>query len=449
MSDAAPIPDALPSANGVPRLLRALSSRNYRLYFTGQGISLIGTWLTRIATSWLVYDLTKSAELLGWVGFAGQIPTFILAPFAGAIVDRRNKHRIMVITQILAMLQSAALAVLALGHWIRVWHILVLSIVQGLINTFDMPARQAFMIDLVEHRDDLSNAIALNSSMVNGSRLIGPAMAGVLIGLFGTGMCFAIDAASYIAVVAALLMMRLPPYRPRERKSSAWNEMGEGLKYSFGFPPIRAVLILLAAMSLLGMSYTVLMPVFATQVLHGGPKTLGFLMAASGIGALAGALYLASRTTVVGLGRVISIAGVIFGAALIAFGFSHHLWLSLLTLLIGGGAMLINFASANTILQTITKDELRGRVMSFFGMAFMGMAPFGSLLSGLLSDRIGPGMTVVWSGVCCIIVSGIFAAKIPALRILVRPIYIEKGILREVAQGLQAATDMRTGPEED
>lgn len=437
-------------ASSAPRLLRALRSRNYRLYFAGQGVSLIGTWLTRIATAWLVYKLTNSAFLLGLVGFAGQVPTFAIAPFAGVIVDRRNKHRILVITQILSLIQSAALAVLTLGHWITVWQIIWLSVFQGLINCFDMPARQAFLIDIVENREDLANAIALNSSMVNGSRLLGPSLAGILIAVVGEGWCFGIDAVSYIAVVAALLMMTLPPYKPHGRTTSAMEELKQGLRYAFGFAPIRAVLLLLAVLSLLGMSYTVLMPVFATQVLHGGSQTLGFLMAASGIGALAGALYLASRTTVLGLGRIIAGSSVVFGLSLIGFAYSHYLWLSLGMMLVTGSSMIIDFASSNTVLQTITQDELRGRVMSLFGMAFMGMAPFGSLVAGYLAEphRLGPTHTVALTGIGCILAGLVFAAKIPSLRKLVLPIYAEKGILPPVATALQTATDMKSPPEE-
>ncbi len=443
-----PLPLRSSRPNGGFRLiLRALRHRNYRLFFTGQSISLVGTWLTRVATSWLVYRLTKSALLLGLVGFAGQIPMLLLAPFAGVFVDRHNRQRILVVTQILAGLQSLALALLTLPHIITVWQVLVLSLIQGLINAFDMPARQAFVIEMVEDRADLPNAIALNSSMVNGARLLGPSIAGVLIAVVGEGLCFLIDALSYIAVVLALLAMHIRPAAAAAPPANALRQLREGFAYAFGFPPIRAILLLLALVSLMGMSYTVLMPVFSDQVLHGGPRTLGFLMAASGVGALGGAIYLASRRTVIGLGRIIALAAIAFGASLIAFALSHMMWLSLLTLLLAGAGMITHFASANTVLQTIVPDDLRGRVMSFFGMAFLGMSPLGSLLAGVLARYIGPSRTVAITGAVCILGGAIFALKLPRLRDLVRPIYRDKGVIREVATGIQTATEMEVPPE--
>src|SRR6266566_679969 len=316
--------EAIPiSAPGEPgmlaRLLRALRHRNYRLYFAGQGISLVRTWLTQVATSWLVYRLTHSTLLLGLVAFAGQIPLFILAPFTGVLVDRWNRHRILIITQTIAMLQSLALAYLALRHIITVNQIIALSVLQGIVNSLDMPARQAFLVEIIENRQDLPNAIALNSSMVNGARLIGPSIAGVLIAAVGEGMCFLIDGISYIAVVIALLAMRIDHSKVKRITTGAWAEFKRGITYAFGFAPIRALLLLAAFVSLTGISYSILMPVFATQILHGGPRLLGFLTAASGIGALLGALYLASRRTVVGLGTVIVFSAITFGISLIIF----------------------------------------------------------------------------------------------------------------------------------
>jgi len=421
-------------------LWRALRYRNYRLFFIGQSISLIGTWLTRVATAWLVYRLTKSEWMLGLVGFAGQIPMFLLAPFAGVWVDRWNRHRILVWTQVLSMLQSFALAGLTLGHVIDVAQIIWLSVLQGLINAFDMPARQAFVVEMVENREDVPNAIALNSSMVNAARLLGPSVAGILIAAFGEGICFLLDGISYIAVVISLLLMQVAASAAGRRRAGALHELKEGLCYSFGFAPIRAILLLLALVSLLGMSYTVLMPVFATQVLHGDSKTLGWLMAMSGVGALTGALYLASRRTVLGLGRLIAIMAGVFGAALVVFAYSHWLWLSLAMMHVSGLAMITHFASGNTILQTIVEDDKRGRVMSLFGMAFMGMAPFGSLLAGAMAERIGPGWTVATTGLCCMAAAGVFATRLPRLRRSVHPIYQEKGIIPAVAEGLGAAS---------
>ena len=437
-----PLPSPLPSIG------RALRNRNYRLFFAGQSISLVGTWLTRVATSWLVYRLTGSALLLGIIGFSGQIPTFFLAPVAGVWVDRWNRHRVLVVTQALAMVQSALLAALAWSGRMTVAHIAALSIAQGLINAFDMPARQAFVVEMVTDRADLPNAIALNSSMVNAARLIGPSVAGILIGLFGEGWCFAIDAVSYLAVIASLLAMRIVP-RPRApRTTRVGAELAEGFRYVVGSVPIRSVLLLLAVVSLMGMPYTVLMPVVATQVLHGRAHTLGFLMAASGAGALAGALYLASRTTVIGLGRVIAIAAAVFGASLIAFSLSHVLWLSLVLMVPTGMGMMVQMAASNTVLQTIVDEDKRGRVMSFYAMAFFGTVPFGSLLAGTLAQKIGAADTIGIGGIVCVLGAVLFFRALPELRRLTRPIYVRLGIIPEIAEGLRSASQLPVTPDD-
>ena len=411
------------------RILRALRHRNYRLFFGGQSVSLVGTWITRIATSWLVYRLTGSALLLGIVGFCGQIPTLLLSPFAGVIVDRHDRHRILVITQVLSMLQSLALAVLALPHIITVNEVLVLQVVQGVINAFDTPARQSFIVDMIEDRADLPNAIALNSSMVNGSRIIGPSIGGIIIAAVGEGWCFMIDAISYLAVIASLLAMRVEK-TPRVRAGTrVAEEFKAGLSYVAHSAPMRSALLLLALVSIMGMPYTVLMPAIASEQLHGGPHTLGFLMTASGIGALAGALYLASRQSVLGLGRAMMLATFAFGVGLMAFSLSRVLWLSLLLLPVVGGGMMVETASTNTILQTIVEERMRGRVMSFYAMAFLGTAPIGSLLAGVAADRIGAPMTILFGGVACMAGGTWFALRLPALRAILRPIYVEKGIL--------------------
>lgn len=425
---------------GFRQLVRALRFRNYRLFFSGQSVSLVGTWITRTATPWLVYDLSRSEVLLGVVGFAGQIPTFLLAPLAGVFVDRHNRHRILLVTQFLSMLQSLVLAALALTGAIAVWHIVALSIVQGLINAFDMPARQSFVIQMVENPQDLPNAIALNSSMFNGARLVGPALAGVLIAAVGTGICFLIDAVSYLAVIASLLAMNVLPRRGEGRHAEVWEELRDGVRYTFGFPPIRAILLLLTVFSLMGASYVVLMPVFATEVLQGDAHTLGFLMAAPGLGALCGALFLASRSSVRGLGRVMVWAGTLFGASLMAFSMSDTLWLSVHLLLMAGFGMMLQVASGNTIIQTITDEDKRGRVMGFYTMSLVGTAPFGSLLAGGMASTLGAPVTVLIGGGCCILGAAIFAKQLPAIRRLVRPIYVRKGIIAEVATAIQAAT---------
>jgi MFS family permease len=406
-------------------------------------VSLIGTWMTRIATSWLVYRLTGSAWLLGVVGFAGQIPTFLLAPFAGVWVDRLSRHRVLVITQVLAMLQSFGLAVLALAGVIQVWHIIVLNIVQGLINAFDTPARQAFVVEMVEDRADLSNAIALNSSMVNMARLIGPSIAGLIIAAVGEAYCFLIDGFSYIAVIISLLLMSFHVVQRRSTRSSMLHELREGWQYVVHFTPVRSILLLLALVSLVGMPYTVLMPVFAAAVLHGGAHTLGFLMGAVGVGALIGAARLATRKTVLGLGRVIPLMAAVFGAGLIAFSFSRWIYLSLPLMFVTGFGMMQQMASSNTILQTIVPDERRGRVMSYYTMAFFGMAPFGSLFAGSLASRIGAPRTLFIGGICCLVGAAWFWSELPEIRRLVRPIYVDLGLLPEVATALQSASDMR------
>jgi MFS family permease len=409
--------------------LRALRHRNYRLFFSGQSLSLVGTWITRIATSWLVYRLTGSAFLLGLVGFCGQIPTLLLTPIAGVIVDRSGRHRILVITQVLSMLQSAALAALAFPGRLTVPWILGLQIVQGVINAFDTPARQSFVVDMIEDREDLGNAIALNSTMVNGTRIIGPSIGGALIALFGEPWCFTVDAISYLAVIASLLAMRVAPSTPRAHKARMIDDLTQGVRYVTQFPPVRTLLLLLAIVSTMGMPYTVLMPAIANDILHGGAHTLGFLMTASGVGAVIGALYLASRSSVLGLGRVMTGATLVFGASLVAFSLSRHIALSLLILPFVGGGMMIETAATNTILQTLVSEDMRGRVMSFYTMAFLGTAPIGSLLAGLVAARAGAPAAILIGGAICIVAGVVFAYRLPQLRRLMRPIYIERGVL--------------------
>ena len=429
-------------------ILRALAHKNYRLFFAGQSISLIGTWMTRIATAWLVYRLTGSALLLGVVGFAGQIPSFLLAPLAGVLVDRWNRQRLLVITQVLAMFQSLALALLTMTGLIKMWHVIVLSVLQGLINSFDMPARQAFVVEMVEKREDLANAIALNSSMVNAARLLGPSIGGVVIAAVGEGWCFMIDAVSYIAVIASLLAMTITARVIQPTKdANVFQQLREGWSYATHFAPIRNVLLLLALVSLVGMPYTVLMPVFANDVLHGGPNTLGLLMAASGVGALVGALFLAARKTVLGLGKFIPLMAGAFGAGLIAFSFTRVLWLSLALMVVTGLGFMVQMAVSNTVLQTIVDEDKRGRVMSFYTMAFMGTAPFGSLLAGSVADRIGTPHTLLCGGIGCILGALWFATTLSDLRRDVRPIYERIGILPEVATAIQHSTELSIPPE--
>jgi MFS family permease len=429
-------------------VLQALKYRNFRLFLFGQGLSLIGTWMQQVAMIWLVYRLSNSAFLLGLVGFCSQIPSFFLAPVAGVFTDRWNLHRTISVTQSLAMVQAAILATLTLTGTIAVWHVLGLSVCLGLVNAFDIPSRQAFLIQMVEGREGLANAIGLNSSMFNGARLVGPAIAGFLIAAVGEGACFLLNALSYVAVLAALWAMRLAPRAPAKPPQHVAHELKEGFLYAFGFLPIRAILLLLTVVNLAAMPLTVLLPVFATTVFHGGPDTLGLLTAATGLGALTGALLLASRKTVLGLGRQIAWASAACGLSLIGFSFSRVLWLSLTLLAATGLAMMMEMAASNTVLQTIVDDDKRGRVMSFYAMAFLGVAPVGSLLAGTLATRLGAAHVVQLAGSMCLAGSLVFTCYLPALRTLVRPIYRRMGILPDVTSGIPSAAEW-TVPEEE
>ena len=393
--------------------------------------------MTRIATAWLVYRLTGSALLLGTISFAGQIPTFLLAPFAGVIVDRSNRRHVLIWTQTLAMVQSLALAALTLAHRITIAEILALSVFQGLINAFDMPGRQSFMVQMVEDRNDLSNAIAINSSMVNVARLVGPSLAGMVIAVSSEGWCFLIDGISYIAVIVSLLMMRVPVADLRRATTSMVEQMREGWTYVAGFTPIRTILLLFALISLMGMPFMVLMPVFAGRVLHGGAHTLGFLMGAAGAGALVSAFSLVMRRSVRGLTKMIPIAALVFGGGLVLFGFSRWVWLSLFLMLFVGFGMLQGMTASNTIIQTLVPEDKRGRVMSYYTAAFMGMAPFGSLLAGALAHWIGAPRTVMFTGSCCIAGGLWFWSRLPAIRREMRPVYEQLGIIAPIPEPVQ------------
>jgi MFS family permease len=429
-------------ATGLTSIIRALRHRNFRLFFGGQSISLIGTWMQRVALGWLVYRLTNSPFLLGLVGFAGQIPAFLLAPLAGVLADRWNRQRILILTQAISMIQALTLSLLVLTGTVAIWHIILLSVFLGIINAFDMPTRQSFLVEMVEEKEDLANAIALNSSMVNSARLLGPSIAGILVAAVGEGICFLINGISYLTVIGALVAMKIVPKNLKPQRSRVWYGLKEGFTYASAFAPIRAVLLLLALMSLMGMPYVVLMPVFAKDILHGGPHALGFLMGASGLGALIGAFYLASRKTVLGLGRLIAVAASIFGLGIIAFSFSRLLWLSLPLMLVTGVGQMVQMASSNTILQTIVDDDKRGRIMSFYTMAFMGGTPLGSLFAGTLASSIGTPHTLLIGGTTCLMGSVFFAHKLPALRKIVRPIYVKMGIIPEIASGIHSATEL-------
>jgi MFS family permease len=433
---------------GLRVIFRSLQYRNYRLFFGGQSISLIGTWIQRIAMPWLVYRLTGSAFLLGVVGFAGQIPTFLLAPFAGVLTDRLNRYHILIVTQILAMIQAFILASLFFIGAIEVWHIVFLSVLLGCINAFDIPARQSFVIEMVEKKQDLGNAIALNSSMVNGARLLGPSIAGVLIASTGEGICFLLNGISYLFVILSLILMKVKPKKREIHNPNVLKELKEGFFYTFGFAPIKSIILLLGLISLMGMPYAVLMPIFAKEILHGGPHTFGFLMGASGVGALTGALYLASRKSVLGLGKIIPLSAGMFGLGLVTFSLSRLFLLSLILMVVTGLGMMLQMASSNTIIQTIVDDDKRGRVMSFYSMAFVGTAPFGSFLAGSLASILGAPNTLIIGGILCIVGALVFASKLNELKKMVHPIYVRLGIISEVAEGIQTATELTVPPQE-
>jgi MFS family permease len=433
---------------GIKTLLRALSSRNYRLFVAGQSISLVGTWMQQVAMSWLTYRLTGSAFLLGVVGFTSQIPTLLLSPVAGVLADRWNRRRLLIVTQALAMLQAALLAATVLTGIVHVWYIIVLSLLLGVVNAFDIPIRQSFLVEMVPNREDLGNAIALNSSMVNGARLIGPTIAGLLVASVGEGVCFILNSVSYLAVLMALVAMRLAPAsHDRRQRRHVFHELREGFSYSFGFGPIRSILSLVALVSLTGMPYAVLVPVFAKEVLHGGAHTFGFLMTAAGCGAFAGTVYLASRKSVLGLGRLIVIATVLFAVGIAVFAVSTNIPLSLASLAVAGFGAMTLVASCNTIIQTIVEEDKRGRVMSFFTVSFIGIAPFGSFGAGAMAGFLGPRETLLFGAACCLAGAVMFARHLPQIREKVRPIYVKMGIIKEVAQGMQSAAEQPPLPD--
>jgi MFS family permease len=410
-------------------LFPSLRSRNFRLFFLGQSISLIGTWMQITAVAWLVWRLSYNPVLLGMVGFVGRIPTFLLAPVAGVMVDRVNRYRLLLLTQMLAMLQALALAALMEMGLLTVWHVLALSLLLGMINAFDMPTRHAFFIHMVDQREHLANAIALNGAMVQLARLIGPTIAGLLIAAVGEGFCFLLNGLSYLAVLGSLLMMNICPNTSPTSQQNLLQNLAEGFRYAFGFPPIRSLLFLLGLVSLSGASYAQLLPIFAQQVLQGDARTQVFLLSASAVGALAGSLYLASRRTVRGLGRVQALAAALFGVGLILLGVSRWLWLSLAVMPLIGLGMILQIGGTNILLQTIVEEDKRGRVMSLYSMAWMGMDPLGSLLAGMLAHLMGAPGVVILGGICCMVGAGDFARRLPFLRKLLYPIYIRQGII--------------------
>jgi MFS family permease len=412
-------PPTVQKADWLPATLRALRHRNFQFFISGQIISVIGSWMQSIAESWLVYRLTGSALLLGATGFASQIPVFLVAPLGGIVADRFNRQRIVIGTQISSMILALVLATLTLTGVIRVWHIFVLAALLGIVNAFDIPARQSFLVDMVG-KEDLMNAIALNSTMFNGARVIGPAIAGILVARIGEGWCFLVNGISYIAVIAGLLMMRVERPTRLAPRGPALAHLIEGYRFARHTAPIRSILLLLGLVSLVAMPYTVLMPVFADQILHGGARGLGILMGATGVGALLGALTLATRSGVLGLGRWVAFTCGGFGFSLVLFSFSRHFWLSVALLLPVGFCMMLGMASSNTLIQAMTPDHLRGRVMAMYTMMFMGMAPFGSLFAGGIAEHLGAPFTVSVGAVACIGAAFLFFFHLPKIRVEAR-----------------------------
>lgn len=400
----------------LPRYLSAFSSRNYRLYFGGQIISLIGTWMTQTASLWLIYHLSNSAFLLGLVGFASQIPMFFLAPVAGVWIDRVNRHRVLIVTQILSMAQSLGLAAFALTNTINAPILIAMSLLQGVINAFDMPVRQALVVDFVERKEHLSNAIALNSSMFNLARLVGPAIGGFIIAGIGAAGCYLVDGLSYVAVIVGLLMMHLQTHHLKRVTQHPLIELREGFHYTFGFAPIRALIVVVALISFFGFSYAVLLPIFAKDIFHGDARVLGYLMGAIGVGALIGASYLGNRRSIRGLGKVIAFGGLTMGVGLVGASLSKMLGLSIAFLIMTGLGGVLLMASSNTLVQTLVEDDKRGRVMSIFTMAFTGTAPIGNLVMGAVSAKLGASTALLMSGIACMIVVFIFYRKLPKLR---------------------------------
>jgi MFS family permease len=420
------------SSKGLSHTWLALRHRNFRLFFGGQSVSLIGTWMTRVAILWLVYRLTGSALLLGTVGFVGQIPALFLAPLAGVVVDRMDRRKVMIVTQILAMLQSLALAVLTLARVINIYEVMALAFLQGCTTAFDSPARQALMVRLVETREELTNAIALNAAMTDSTRLIGPSIAGLLIAATNEGMCFLVDGISFIAVIVSLFRMRIKPVESAPAKAGMMTQLREGWTYVTGSLPLRNILLLFAVVSLMGWPFMTLMPVFAAQVLHGGPHTMGFLTGAVGFGAFLAAMSMVLRRTMRGLEIWLPQSAFLFGIGLIFFGFSHWQWLSILLMVVTGFGMIKGLVSSNTILQTLTDDQMRGRVMSYYTLAMLGMAPFGTLLTGVVANAIGAPRTVMISGVLCIAGGLWFFSQLGKIRADMQPIYQQKGIAPSV-----------------
>jgi len=424
-------------------LIRSLSHRNFRLFFIGQGISLIGTWMQQIAMSWVVFQITGSSFQLGVVLFCGQIPALFLSPIAGVMIDRWNRHRLLLLTQTIAMIQAFVLAALDMTGTIAIWQILPLSILLGVVNTFDITGRQTFLSEMVTDRKDLSNAIALNSSLMNIARLLGPSLAGLLLATTSASVCFLVNGISYFAVLLALLAMQISPHTKKLDTKGLREGLREGFIYAFNFLPIRVILLICGIASMVGSSYNVMLPEFSVQILHGNANTLGMLGSAAGLGALCGALFLASRSSVVGLGRWIWIGLLMMGVGFIAFAYVNQFWTAFAALAVISFGLMVQIAASNTLLQTIVDEDKRGRIMSFFTMAFLGVAPFGSLFTGYISATLGIEFAFIVNGISCLISALAFFLLLPKLRNLIRPIYVRLSIISPLAAGIETTSELK------
>ncbi len=406
---------------------RIFANSRYSLYFAGQLVSFVGTWMQQVALAWYTYEITKSAFLLAVVGVSSQLPALLIMPVAGVLADRLNRHKIIISTQILAMVQATVLAYLTLTDQVQVPHLILLGIIAGIINSFDMPARSAFVISLVEKKD-LAAAVAMNSSLLNITRLIGPALAGFIVAAFGAGTCFFLNAVSYVAVIVALLLIK-GNFRAKPKSSlGVLGELKEGLSYTWSTSPIRAVLLLVCIFGIGAASYILLLPVFVKQI-GGDANTLGYLMSASAAGSLVGTLTLASRKSVLGLGKWVVASAILFSLALIAFSFINSFWPAIVGLSFIGAMMMLMMASCSTILQSVVDEDKRGRVMSFFAMSFMGTAPLGGMVSGYVANHFGFQTTVMGCGVYCLTIALIFSSFMPRLRTEAIPAYVKHGLL--------------------
>ena len=435
--------ELLPNNSGAfIQVFVSLKSYNFRLYFGGQCISLIGTWMQQIAMSWLVFRLTGSVFLLATVTFMAQIPILVATPYMSVFVDRFDRRKLLMLTQSLSMLQALLMAVLTLTGLIQVWHIMILSLLIGLINALDNPTRQSFYPSLVP-RDKLSNAIALNSAVINGSRLIGPAVGGVLIGLLGEGICFLLNGISYIAVIIALLMMRVMPQRGKGVKQKVWEDMRDGFQYVVGNIPIRTLLLLMSVISFFGLPLMTFIPAYVKTILHGGSEMLGLLLSCIGVGSFIAALYLAARKSVLGLGKVVMLSGVLLGIGLSVMSFVSIPWVAAVLCLPIGFSVIAAVASINTLLQTLSREDKRGRVMGYMATAFTGMAPVGSIILGAFEEFVGLQVIILLSGICCFLASLIFEYYRPVVRKYARPIYIDKGIIKEIVVGIDSTEEQQ------